>query len=73
MQRSASSAEHGKKLCLGAGIRRSRPARIERAASPEHVDLRLRDLTAGLDEVIVEGGVLSGGSGQIPAVDQGIR
>ena len=43
MKRSASSAEQGKKPCLGAGIRRYRPALAERSASPEHVDLRFRD------------------------------
>src|ERR1035437_1089428 len=42
----------------------------ERAASPQHADLRLCDLAAGLNEVVIERAVLPGGSGQVPAVDQ---
>src|ERR1017187_7174076 len=62
-ERSASSDEHGQKPGLGAGIRRSGPAFAERAAGPEHVDLRLGDLAAGLSQVVIEGGGLPGSSG----------
>src|SRR6266567_1880430 len=60
---SAASAEHGKKPGLAARTRRDRLAFAERAAGPQHVDLRLHDLAAGFDEVIIERRVLPGGSG----------
>jgi hypothetical protein len=69
---SASSADHGKKPGLSAHIRRDRSAFGECAAGSQHADLRFRDLAAGLGEVTIERGVLPGGRGQIPAVDQDV-
>src|SRR3954453_18718679 len=69
---SASGAEHREEAGLRGGVRPHAADAAERPSRREHLGLRLDDVDAGEDEVLGEPGVLAGGHGDVPAVNEDV-